>query len=332
MRYAGKPGHVESYFLRANDPERPRAIWLKATVYAPLEGRAEVESWLVAFDGSLPRPIAGRESAPLSAGISETTPAGTRVTAVRMTLDLSAHGRVEGTVRTREGEGRIALSWQPAASPVGAPLSLLRPRILLEGPFPRLKFLTPFPALLFSGAVEVADERFEMDRWPGMQGHNWGREHAYEYAWGQCLFPGPANGREPDAMLEGFSGRVRVAGLLSPRVSCLVLRRGERTMRFDRLVDLWRQDAVIGRDRWTLRMSGVDGEARLEMDGAGRPMACLRYRNPDGEASYCHNTKLARVLLQVQPSSGPAFECRSEHGGALELLRHDTDTPAAEVV
>ena len=50
LRYAGRPGHVESYFLRANDPDRPRAIWLKVTVFAPLHGEAQVESWLVYFD------------------------------------------------------------------------------------------------------------------------------------------------------------------------------------------------------------------------------------------------------------------------------------------
>ncbi len=37
-----------------------------------------------------------------------------------------------------------------------------------------------------------------------MQGHNWGREHAFEYAWGQCLFP--ATELAPESMLEGFYG------------------------------------------------------------------------------------------------------------------------------
>jgi hypothetical protein len=27
-------GHVESYFLKANDPHSPRAVWLKTTIYA----------------------------------------------------------------------------------------------------------------------------------------------------------------------------------------------------------------------------------------------------------------------------------------------------------
>jgi hypothetical protein len=330
LRYEGRGGHVESYFLRANDPERPRAIWLKATVYAPLHGEPEVESWLVAFDADRPAPIAGRESARWTPQAVETTGGSLRITASRLVFELSSRGRASGEVRTPAGDGRVDLTWEPARVPSAASLSLLPPRLLREGPFPRSKALTPFPSLVFSGAVEVGGDRIAVKDWPGMQGHNWGREHAFEYAWGQCLFP--RSGSEPEAMLEGFSARVRVAGRLTPRVSALVVRRGERAFRFDRLFDLWRQRASIARDRWTLRMTGHDGEARLDMDASGRPIACLGYRNPDGQLSYCFNSKLAHVRLQVQPTAGAAFECTSEHGGALELLRRERDPRFTDVV
>lgn len=222
------------------------------------------------------------------------------------------------------------LTWAPSPSPTAAPLSMLRPRILEEGPFPRSKLLTPFPSLSLSGHIDVGGERIEVKGWPGMQGHNWGREHAFEYAWGQCLFP--ATAREPETMLEAFTARVRVAGRLTPRVSCLVVRHGEQTLRFDRLFDLWRQEADLEPDRWALRMTGRDGEARLEMDAAGRPIACLGYRNPDGHLRYCFNSKLARVRLRVQPRHGAAFACESEHGGALEFLRHEPDPRFPDVV
>ena len=45
LRFAGQHGHVESYFLRANHPTRPLAVWLKATVLAPLKGPPVAESW-----------------------------------------------------------------------------------------------------------------------------------------------------------------------------------------------------------------------------------------------------------------------------------------------
>jgi len=323
LRYAAQPGHVESYFIRANDPARPRAVWLKVTVFAPLEGEAQVESWFIFFDESRPSPVAGRETARFRA--EAFTPAGgrDRASACRLTLTLGSHGSARGSVRAATGDAVVDLTWIPGPDAISAPLSLLRGRLLQGGPFPRSKLLTPFPALSLSGHIDVGNERVVLDGWPGMQGHNWGREHAFEYAWGQCLFP--ATEREPDTMLEGFTARVQIGGRTTPRVSCLVVQRGDRTFRFDRLFDLWRQAATLEPQRWTLRMRGTAGEARLEMDASGRPMACLGYRNPDGTTRYCENSKLARVRLQVQPRRGAAFACESAHGGALEFLRAKKD-------
>ena len=49
-------------------------------------------------------------------------------------------------------------------------------------------------------------------------------------------------------------------------------------------------------------------------------MVCLGYFNPDGRLSYCLNSKLAHVRLEVEPRHGDAFVLTSEHGGALEFL------------
>jgi hypothetical protein len=330
LRYAGAPGHVESYFLRANDPQKARALWLKATVFAPLEGEPQVESWFIYFDAARSSPIAGRETASFRPDVATYAGGRDHIAACRLTLDLAARGSVRGSVHTPEGDGRVDLTWAPSTSRAAAPLSLLRPRALLKGPFPRSKLLTPFPSLRFSGRVVVGGEDVVVDGWTGMQGHNWGREHAFEYAWGQCLFP--ASSREPETMLEGFSARVRVGGRVTPRISCLVVRRGDATFRFDRLFDLWRQHADVGADRWAVRMAGPAGEARLTMDATERPMACLGYRNPDGHMSYCFNTKLARVELLVQPRHGAAFACESDHDGALEFLRDSPDPRFPDVV
>jgi hypothetical protein len=60
-------GHVESYFLRANDPARPRALWLKATILAPLQGEPVAETWLIA-DGERQRPLPKLHPLPSRAG------------------------------------------------------------------------------------------------------------------------------------------------------------------------------------------------------------------------------------------------------------------------
>ncbi len=306
LRFAGQPGHVESYFLRLNAPDRPRAAWIKLTVLAPLEGPPVIETWFVAFDGD--RHWGRRERAPY-------VDPGTPLAANGYRLDLSA-----GHVGGRCGAFAFELDYAPE----GAPLSIFPFQWMLSGGFPRSKLLTPVPSARFSGWLELEGERWPVEGWRGMQGHNWGREHAPAYAWGQCVF-------DEGTIVEGFSGKIRLGGRLSPWISALVVRRGEREYRWNAIVDLWRQEATVGGTRWTLSMRGGDGEARLRMDMAGRAAACLGYENPDGSVAYCINSKLADTLLEVRPRQGEPFHCQSSHGGALEFLRPEP-IPGAEVI
>lgn len=325
VRFTGQPGHVESYFVRANHPTRPLALWLKATILAPLDGPPVAESWLIWFDGERNTTLAQRQTQPFR---EARFPSGadTRVASAGLTFDVAPSGGASGSLSTAQGPVRFDLAWQPLGSALAAPLCLYPLGVLVSGPIPRTKLLTPLPALRVSGTLTLPGETVTLDGWSGMQGHNWGAEHPFEYAWGQCLFP------EADAMVEGFTGRIRLAGLTSPRLSAMVVRRGGRTWRFDALVDLWRQAADFTTERWSLRLRGRDGEAELEMDAAGRPMVCLGYWNPGGALSYCFNSKLARVALTVRPSDGAAFTCESAHGGALEFLRRDPDPRFTHVV
>jgi hypothetical protein len=242
---------------------------------------------------------------------------------------LGGTGSAEGSLAVPKGTARFNLTWTREPSAQGEPLSIFPWRLLREGPFPKSKLLTPCPWLRVEGELQLDGEKISLSGWSGMQGHNWGKSHAHEYAWGQCLFP--AAGAEPEAMVEGFTGRILVAGRPSPRFSALVVRRGSREYRFDRTFDSWRQEATLETDRWTVRLHGGDGEVRLRMDATGRPMACLGYMNPNGKLSYCFNSKLADTLLEVHPRGEAAFTCRSAHGGALEFLRGQSD-PRFDVV
>ena len=330
LRFAGQRGHVESYFLRANHPTRPLAIWLKATVLAPLDGPALAESWFIWFDGERGRTLAHKQTKPFEqASFLGDGASALEVNAPGMQFDLRAAGSAKGTVPAKEGTARFELAWKQDESPIGQRLSILPWKLLRTGPFPKSKLLTPLPSLRFSGTVELPWGTETLKDWPGMQGHNWGKEHTFEYAWGQCLFP------EDDAMMEGFSARVRVAGTTTPRLSALVVRKGGRTFAFDALFDAWRQKASVSADSWVLSLRGADGEATLEMDASDRatkPMVCLGYDNPNGERSYCFNSKLAAVKLVVRPSDGASFTLKSAHGGALELLRREPDPRFPDVV
>jgi hypothetical protein len=319
-RFQGTPGHVESWFFRANDPRRPRAIWLKATILAPLEGAPLAETWLIWFDAEKKQTFAKKETR----AFTDASFAGDSLVDIQTGVAAFSIAD-EGTAKGSVGGATFDMRFRSSPSPAARPLSIYPFRFMREGAFPKSKLLTPHPWLRFSGAIGIEGETIDVDGWDGMQGHNWGKEHAFEYAWGQCTFP------DEDAMIEGFSGRIRIGGRITPRMSALIVRRGARQYRFDTIFDFWRQEAHVGLDRWTLRLENREARVRLRMDGGDRPLACLGYHNPDGTIAYCYNTKLADVLVELQPKGESPINLKSKHGGALELLRRE-HTPALDVV
>jgi hypothetical protein len=304
---------VESYFVRANDPASPRAFWLKATALTTVAGRATCSAWVACFaeDKGAARIDLPRRQCAFS------DPSRLTIGAVDWTLTEDS-GTSEGAI----GDFRWAVHWR--ADRDYGPLCLFPTRRLLSAPLPKSKLVTPTPRAQFWGRVQWRDRRWDIDGWPGMQGHNWGREHAHRYAWGQCLFD--------EGMCEAFSAKVKLGPARSPTLSALVAVVGGRTYRFDRLVDRWRQSAVIGRYDWFLGLSGRSGRAELTLRASPEQMVALAYDNPSGTRAYCLNSKLAEARLRVWPVDDQPFALHSLWGGALEFLRAEPDPVCGEVV
>ena len=223
--------HVESWFVRANDPASPRAVWVKATVLTKADGSSLSQAWCSLFDGDRTR--AYRLDVPLAGATFDDGPAGLRAEVGPMTLGLAADaGASGGELGSGAGGVRWDLGFDRVPGPLGRPMSLLPTQRLVDAPFPKNKLLTPFPLATFAGTVTWDDESWDLGGWTGMQGHNWGTAHSPEYAWGQCVFADPAG--SPVAVVEGASGRIELGRRLSPLLSMLVVRSGDREYRFDR--------------------------------------------------------------------------------------------------
>jgi hypothetical protein len=319
-------GHVESYFWRANHPSRPLAIWLKATVLAPRPSSAVADLWCIVFDGDRDRTWSSRRTVPFAHATFDSD----TIEVAGASFDLTRAGAASGEMVDEGGRCAWDLRIQPDGTALGRPLCMFPSRRLISAPFPRSKALTPYSLLNVNGTIEVWGETLEVDAWPGMQGHNWGREHAWQYAWGQCHFQNGLG--ETFATVEGFSGRLRMVGQTTPFISSMIVRRGDREYRFDRLVDVWNQQATVDDYTWHMQLSSADGDASLMMRARPEQMVCLGYHNPDGRLSYCLNSKLAKVQLRVNPVNEDGFECVSEHGGALELLQNQPDLNFSRVV
>ena len=322
-RYRPDAGsHVESWFLRANHPARRQALWLKTTLFVPKVGQPVAEAWFVWFDSDAGVRRAGRATVPLvgkelAAEVLELNVAGCTMILRR------GDGQGRGSLSSGEGTLSWDLRWRAAAGALGQPMYVQRHPWLLEGPIPRSKTVTPLPALHLDGTVQIDGQEVCVDGWIGSLGHNWGKDQPWALAWAQCVFPGAD--KSPLCFVEGFSARLKIGPVLTPWISALIVRRGEQRWRFDKLIDLWRQDSRIDDLGWVLRMRGADGEALLSLRARPEEVVCLAYPNPDGAKACCLNSKLASALLRVNPTNGDAFSCQTEHGAALEFQRRDFD-------
>lgn len=320
-----RPGEpmVESWFVRANDPSQPRAVWLRSTLRTR-EGASDLlEFWCLVFHGGR-APQGWRLSIPLESGGLESSP--TRLQGAGCRFEYRPdRGSCSGRIESDHGPISWEIAWSRLPGTMGEPLLLHAADWILESPFPRNKLVTPLPAARFEGRLELPGASIDLGGWYGMNGHNWGREQPARYAWGQCHF---FEGSELVALMEAFSVRLKLGQRESPLLSALVLRTTQATYRFDRLLDLWNQDARID-DRdyaYALDIRGHQDRCVLYSRAVPVEVAGLGYLSPNGSLASCLNSKLARTTLLLEHPGSPPREFESPHGGALEFLVPGADS------
>ena len=306
-----RAGHYESFYQRANHPERPLAFWIRYTMFAPDNDPAAAvgELWAVAFDGESGRHTVAKAEYPIA----------------DCEFDRDAFGvRIGGN---RLGPGALAgsagaISWDLAYDGDEPPVLLLPPK-LYAGGFPKAKSLVPLPLARFRGSYTVAGERIEVAGWTGSQNHNWGSQHTHRYAFGQVAgFDGA-----PDTFLEVATVQARIAGpILTPELTTLALRHdgadyslvsARRALRAKARYGYFHWDFATGDDE--VRISGRISAHRDAFVG-------LRYANPPGGVKHCLNTKIGAAELTVRNRvSGHTETLRTGNRALFEILTDDTE-------
>ncbi len=269
-------GIYESHYLKANSPDGQHAMWIKHTLFRPDGGDHVAELWFIWLTrGSPPRVF--RSDVPwkdLRFGPGPQVEAGS----VRLEPHLA-----RGTLG--------AATWDLSLSGGLGPLQHFRSEALYDGGFPKKKILTPVPNLCFEGHVVLDGNRTDVRQWTGLRGHNWGTEHAWSYAYGNCgIWDDGVQGRTVD----GFSARLRLGPWVTPALSTLLFLgpEGSRSMNKFRH---WPGHGRFDETSWTVGYRGVE----LSMKCYLSDLVGLRYRFPDGRVGYCYNTKFARVRLRL---------------------------------
>jgi hypothetical protein len=307
---ASQRGHVESYFLKANDPHRRRALWLKATIYATKRApyAALAEAWAVAFDAYADH-VAVKSSIPFA-----------RARFSKTALDIDVDGVIfrPGEARGAVASGGRSVAWDLRLEGDAPPI-VHYPPWMYDAPLPSSKLVSPFPDLRVSGEAIVNGETWTLDRWPGLLGHNWGPRHTPEYAWGHCNSWEGGNANQADELvLEGVSGRMKVGPILARLRTVICVR--YRGVRYDlsSVRDLLRNRADVSPRRWTFAGQNDLIRVRGEMFASTDDFVGLFYVNPDDTMTHCLNTKLAHAEVELTVRGRAPFTARSR-AAALEI-------------
>jgi hypothetical protein len=283
-------GHYESRFVRAVDPARDCAVWIRQTTHQRPGEAPTVAAWCTLWDAGEPRAV--KQSGP----------------------QPTAHVDAGGAAGSATAQGRHA-AWELQFAGADGPLRHLPRPWMYRAPLPRTKLESPQPGARVSGWVEFGDRRIELSGWPGTTGHNWGAEHAARWIW----LHGVAFAEEPAAWLDIAFGRVRLGRMLTPWVANGAIRfEGGQRVAVGGLGRRPDVDAAPGRLEATLSGPGGLRLAVTAVAPAERTVA-FTYADPGGGGHDVLNCSVASLRVRVERGDSRPRELTSEHGGAYEL-------------
>ena len=314
-----RAGHYESFFVRANNPSRPQAFWIRYTIFSPESHPEDArgELWAVVFDGKTGVHTAVKSELPLASCAFRADGLGAHVGDARL-----EPGRAVGSATS----GAHTIAWDVSFDGDDKPLFAL-PLALYAAKLPRAKTLVPLPMARFRGTLTVDDKPYPVLDWIGSQNHNWGSRHTDHYAWGQVAGFDDA----PQSFLEVATARLKVGPLWTPFMTLLVLRHDGAEYAMNGLLQSIRARGRFSYFNWTFRTENARASIEGRITARRESFVGLRYDNPPGGVKHCLNSKLASCVLTVtdkrrdrsailETNNRAAFEILTdehEHGVAI---------------
>lgn len=310
---AATAGHYESWFVRANHPERALAFWIRYTLFSP-RGRpqdAVGEVWAIFFDGERSRVNAAKDVFPIQA---------CEIGAAVFAVAIGSSTLATAALRGEAGGDGARLSWSLASSAGGPPLMLL-PSAFYARRMPRAKALVMAPNALFDGRLGIGGAHLAVDGWQGSQNHNWGSRHTDSYAWGQVAgFDGA-----PGVFLECTTARLKLGPWWTPALTLVVLRVDGEEYALNSLSQAVRSNAKLDFFDWEIDAAARGVRIALRIHAPREAFAGLAYPNPPGGVKTCLNSKLAACELVLERDGCAPLSFSTRHRAAFEILTERSD-------
>jgi hypothetical protein len=312
-RYQGqRDGFYESFFQRANHPDRPLAFWIRYTLFSPRANpeNAMGELWAVFFNGETNQHVAVKNEFPLNQCLFDSSVFRVRVG----DATLSSHhlaGSIQG--------GRSNLSWELSFAGDSHPLLLL-PFKLYTTKLPAAKSLVSLPMARYTGKITIDGTDIDIRHWVGSQNHNWGIRHTDLYAWGQVA----GFDTHPDSFLELATAKLKIGPFWTPPITPMVLRHNGKEHTFNGLLQAVRAHGEFEYFSWKFKSETSSLSLEGTITAPKEAFVGLRYFNPPGGSKHCLNTKIAFCrLIFIDKERGTKEILETKNRAAFEILTDD---------
>lgn len=331
-----RDGLYESFYFRGSSADGRYAFWLKHNLLRYHgDDTVVVENALMLFVRGESRVRAVYDKAAFSAAEFGQRTASTHWEQFRCQLhegSAFAIGRDRLTGELHSEGGRAA--WALALTRSDEVLYHFPHERYYTLPWPKKKILTRDCRLRFQGRLQCEDLTIEGE-FIGMNGHNWGTEHAWRYAYADCTRFTDVE----EACFDGFSVQLALAGerIKTPYLSMASLKWAGQWIHFNSLLKAPRQEVNALTDyRWALTLNNKQHRLEVDCDGAdpGRlPWVGLHYDHPGGKRSVVKNTKFAKLRLRLYAHDRhrPLVELTSDDAELETLLPDNRPTNAGYV-
>jgi hypothetical protein len=303
-------GHYESFYIKATRPGGGRAVWVRHTVHKRPAEELTGSVWFTLFDAEAPGPRATKVTVPAS---EVSAPTGAYIRVGESMLDPAG---ARGGVNVPE----LAVGWELELTDRADAFRHLPYDFLYRAPLPKTKLLSPHPDARFSGSVTVGGERFELDGWPGMIGHNWGAEHAERWIWMQA-----GELREAEGWFDAALGRIKIGPLTTPWVANAMLCLDGEHHRLGGLDRIRSTQVADEPTACEFELAGKDVKVRGRVSSEHRNFVAWVYADPVGPEHNTLNCSIADLELTVERKGREPRRLECVGAAAYEIGMRETD-------
>ena len=307
---AEKAGHYESFYIKATRPGGGQGIWIRHTVHKRPGAALNASIWFTFFDREADAPRATKVTVP-EAELS--APAGSWI---RVAGAEVGPGRARGSIAT----DALTADWDLTFAGDDDPCKYLPSDRLYETRLPKTKFVAPYPSAEYSGRLRIDGEQLELERWPGMIGHNWGSEHAERWVW---LEGAALDGA--DAWFDAGAARIRIGPWTTPWVPSGMLHLDGRRHRLGGLNRIRSARITEAPTSCAFELPGDGVVVRGRVSAPAKDFVGWVYADPKGPEHHTVNCSVSDLELTVVREGEAPRELRLAGAAAYEFGMRETD-------